>query len=65
VLFGISTGGIVLSTLRQALDLDFRCIVIAGCCHDADAEVQRVLTDNVFVRQTTVIDAATFVGQML
>jgi len=34
VLFGIATSGIVLSTLRQASDLDYRCVVVKDCCFD-------------------------------
>ncbi len=64
VLFGIATSGIVLSTLRQASDLDFRCVVIKDCCFDGDAEVHRVLTEKVFARQATVIDSEAFIRAM-
>jgi nicotinamidase-related amidase len=61
VLTGIATSGVVLSTLRQAADLDFELTVLADGCLDADAEVHRVLTEKVFPRQaevTTVADWA-------
>ena len=58
VLFGIATSGIVLSTVRQASDLDFQCTVIRDCCFDNDEEVHRVLTEKVFARQAKVMDAA-------
>jgi nicotinamidase-related amidase len=48
VLAGIATSGVVLSTLRQASDLDFRLTVLADGCLDADPEVHRVLTEKVF-----------------
>jgi nicotinamidase-related amidase len=54
VLAGISTSGVVLSTLRQAADLDYRLIVLADACADPDAEVHRVLTEKVFPRQALV-----------
>jgi nicotinamidase-related amidase len=54
VLFGISTSGIVLSTLRQAFDLDFRSVVLKDACFDPDQEVHRVLTEKVFARQAWV-----------
>ncbi|MBK0331780.1 cysteine hydrolase [Brachybacterium sp. MASK1Z-5] len=54
VLAGISTSGVVLSTLRQAADLDFRLTVLADACADPDEEVHRVLTQKVFPRQATV-----------
>jgi nicotinamidase-related amidase len=58
VLTGIATSGVVLSTLRQAADLDFRLTVLADACLDADLEVHRVLTGKVFPRQADVLDVA-------
>ena len=55
VLSGIATSGVVLSTLRQAADLDYRLVVLADCCLDADPEVHRVLTGKVFPRQADVM----------
>ena len=55
VLTGIATSGAVLSTLRQAADLDFRLTVLADGCLDADAEVHRVLTEKVFPVQADVV----------
>ncbi len=55
VLTGIATSGVVLSTLRQAADLDFRLTVLADGCLDADAEVHRVLTEKVFPVQADVV----------
>ena len=63
VLFGFSTSGIVLSTLRQASDLDYQCTVIADACADRDAEVHRVLTEKVFAIQARVITADTFISE--
>jgi nicotinamidase-related amidase len=54
VLAGISTSGVVLSTLRQAADLDYRLTVLADACADLDEEVHRVLTEKVFPRQALV-----------
>lgn len=61
VLTGLATGGVVLSTLRQATDLDYRLTVLADACGDADPEVHRVLTEKVFPRQAevTTVDAWT------
>jgi nicotinamidase-related amidase len=38
VLTGIATSGVVLSTLRQAADLDYGLTVLADGCLDSDAE---------------------------
>lgn len=54
VLAGISTSGVVLSTVRVAADLDYRLTVLKDGCADADPEVHRVLTEKVFPRQATV-----------
>jgi nicotinamidase-related amidase len=54
VLTGIATSGVVLSTLRQAADLDYRLTVLEDGCADVDAEVHRVLLGKVFPRQATV-----------
>jgi nicotinamidase-related amidase len=58
VLTGIATSGVVLSTLRQAADLDYRLIVLSDACLDADPEVHRVLTEKVFPRQADVLTVA-------
>jgi len=55
VLTGIATSGVVLSTLRQAADLDYDLTVLADGCADGDSEVHRVLIEKVFSRQATVI----------
>jgi nicotinamidase-related amidase len=58
VLAGIATSGVVLSTLRQAADLDFELTVLADACADRDDEVHRVLTEKVFPRQADVVTVA-------
>ncbi|HEY4018043.1 MAG TPA: isochorismatase family cysteine hydrolase, partial [Pseudonocardiaceae bacterium] len=55
VLAGIATSGAVLSTLRQAADLDFRLTVLVDACLDPDAEVHGVLTEKVFPIQADVV----------
>lgn len=55
ILTGIATSGVVLSTVREAADKDYRIIVISDCCADADNEVHHVLTTKVFPRQADVI----------
>jgi nicotinamidase-related amidase len=58
ILFGISTSGVVLSTVRQASDMDYRLIVVEDCCLDRDEEVHRVLTGKVFPAAATVVSAS-------
>ena len=54
ILTGVATSGVVLSTLREAADKDYRITVLSDCCADADAEVHRVLATKVFPRQADV-----------
>lgn len=63
VFFGISTSGIVLSTLRRAFDLDYRSVVLADACFDPDSEVHRVLTEKVFPRQAAVQAGDAFIAE--
>jgi nicotinamidase-related amidase len=58
VLTGIATSGVVLSTLRQAADLDYRLTVLADACLDNDPEVHTVLTTKVFPAQADVTTVA-------
>ena len=55
VLTGIATSGVVLSTLREAADKDYKLTVLADCCADGDDEIHRVLTTKVFPRQADVL----------
>lgn len=54
VLAGVATSGVVLSTLRQAADLDYGLSVLSDASLDPDEEVHRVLTEKVFPRQADV-----------
>ncbi|MFD8817548.1 cysteine hydrolase family protein [Streptomyces sp. NPDC059627] len=56
VLTGLSTGGVVLTTLRQAADDDFALYLLKDATADPDPEVHRVLTEKVFPHQAHVID---------
>jgi nicotinamidase-related amidase len=64
VLTGIATSGVVLSTMREAADLDYVLTVLRDGCLDRDDEVHRVLMDKVFPRQATVLSAAEWVARI-
>ncbi len=55
VLAGISTSGVVLSTLREAADKDYAITILSDACADSDAEVHRMLTTKIFVKQADVM----------
>jgi nicotinamidase-related amidase len=58
VLAGVHTSGVVLSTVRQASDLDYRLVVVRDCCADPDAEVHAMLLDIVIPKQAAVVTTA-------
>src|ERR1700677_2477427 len=57
ILTGITTSGVVLSTLRHAADADHRPLVVGDCCSDSDEEAHRVLIERVFPHQAIIVAA--------
>ena len=64
VLSGIATGGVVLSTFREAADKDFRVTVLSDGCADGDPEVHSILLTKVFPRQAEVVTTADWIQQI-
>ncbi len=62
VLFGIATSGVVLSTLVDAVDMDYRVIVIQDCCMDSEPELHHSLIEKYFTKRGTVISASEFLS---
>lgn len=60
VLFGIATSGVVLSTLVEAADQDFRLAVIKDCCADLDPTVHDCLINKFFPSRGAVLSAREF-----
>ncbi|MEV6117278.1 cysteine hydrolase [Streptomyces sp. NPDC052109] len=56
VLAGISTSGVVLSTLIDAADRDYRVFVLTDGVADPDPETHRVLLDKVFPSRAHLLD---------
>ncbi|WP_226350220.1 MULTISPECIES: isochorismatase family protein [unclassified Pseudonocardia] len=54
VLAGLSTSGVVLTTVREAADRDFRVVVLGDACADPRADVHDVLLSAVFPTQALV-----------
>lgn len=61
VLFGIATSGVVLSTLLEAGDDDYRVVVIEDCCADLDLELHSALIGRLFPKRADVMNAEGFV----
>jgi nicotinamidase-related amidase len=60
VLAGISTSGVVLSTVRDAHDRDYRVLVLSDASADPKAAVHEFLTTEIFPRQAEVITVEEF-----
>jgi nicotinamidase-related amidase len=58
ILAGISTSGVVLSTVCDAADRDYRVIVLADACADRDPDIQDTLIAKVFPQRADVITVA-------
>jgi nicotinamidase-related amidase len=64
VMFGIATSGVVLSTLLQASDDDYRIVVIGDCCADLDMELHSALIKQLFPARADVMSAEDFVSTL-
>jgi nicotinamidase-related amidase len=62
VLFGIATSGVVLSTLVEAADADYRLAVIGDCCADLDLALHDCLIQRFFPARGTVLSAVGFMA---
>jgi nicotinamidase-related amidase len=58
VLAGLSTSGVVLSTVREAMDRDYRIVVLEDACADGDADTHSFLTGKLFPKHTYVTTVA-------
>ena len=63
-MFGITTSGVVLSTVRQAADLDYKLVLLEDLCHDGDAQVHSFLMENILCRQAKVIKSDEFLANL-
>jgi nicotinamidase-related amidase len=52
---GIATGGVVLSTVLQAADLDYCLSVLSDACADPDPDLHQALTVKVLSRRGDVL----------
>jgi nicotinamidase-related amidase len=62
ILAGVSTSGVVLSTVRDAADRDYQMFVLADATADPEPGVHGFLTERVFPRQAHVIRVAQLDG---
>lgn len=61
VLYGIATSGVVLSTMLDAADADFRLAIIKDCCADLDPQLHDCLISRFFPSRGSVFSAREFI----
>lgn len=64
ILSGISTGGVVLSTLTEAADKDYELTVLTDACYDPDPEVHRFLLEKVFSKRADLLTVDAWVDTL-
>ena len=64
-LLGIATSGVVLSTLIEAADADYRLAVIGDCCADLDAPLHDCLIQRFFPTRGSVFTSEGFIDAPL
>jgi nicotinamidase-related amidase len=57
VLFGIITSGVVLSTALEAMDQDYRVLIVRDACVDSDIDLHVCLLDRLLAKRTDVVTA--------
>jgi nicotinamidase-related amidase len=62
VLYGIATSGVVLSTLIDAADADYRLAVIGDCCADLDSALHDCLIQRFFPTRGSVLSSESFIA---
>ncbi|WP_405747457.1 cysteine hydrolase [Streptomyces sp. NBC_01525] len=65
VLAGVSTTGVILSTVRDAADRDHRVVVLSDVCADPDAAAHRTLLESVFPSQADLLDGKSFADSLV
>jgi nicotinamidase-related amidase len=61
ILYGIATSGVVLSTLIEAVDADYRVAVISDCCADLDSALHDCLIQRFFPTRGPVFSSEGFI----
>jgi len=62
VLSGIATSGVILSTVVEGFDMDFRVIVLSDAVHDANPNAHTALLKDVFPRRADVMSSEEWFG---
>jgi nicotinamidase-related amidase len=65
VLTGIATSGVVLSTLREAANKDYRITVLSDGCFDFEEDIHDFLMSKVFPKQANVLSVQEWGARLL
>ncbi|OAP55633.1 hypothetical protein AYL99_09785 [Fonsecaea erecta] len=63
VIAGLSTSGVVMSTVRQGADMDYRLVVLADLCRDTEQDMHEAAI-KVIAKQAEVLSAAEWVERL-
>ena len=64
IMGGVSSSGVVLSTLRLAADTDYRVTILSDCCADKDTEVHKMLVEKIFPMQAKVMNSEDWIKSL-
>lgn len=64
IMAGLTTSGVVLSSVRQAFDLDYSLLVAADCCADADEGTHSFLINRILPQHAEVQTADELIKKM-
>jgi len=64
VLAGVSTGGVVLTTVREAFDFDYELTVLKDLCHDKNTAQGEALINTVLPNQCNVKDSTEWLASL-
>lgn len=64
IMAGLTTSGVVLSTVRQAFDLDYTVMVASDCCADPDEDIHRMLVGSILPQHADVEPADVLIARL-
>lgn len=64
IVTGLTTAGVVLSTVRHACDLDFRTVVLRDACADPNPDVHDLLVEHVLSAQSSIADTGQWLASV-
>jgi nicotinamidase-related amidase len=64
IMAGLTSTGVVLSSLAYASDADYRIVVLEDCCYDPDRTAHERLFAGAFQTRASIATAAEFIGSL-